>query len=509
MIRIVHALLLVVFMLGYVNAQDGINQVVVVNSGQFGNPTERSNIAVFDPFGMSYQVIDSFPVNSIQDLVIEGDHAYVAAQDFIYKYDLDTYERVAEVAFPGVSAHQLEIYEDRIFATNYFAQTSDNLYVLRKSDLAVLDTIHEIASPGGTMTIVANRLYISQNLLGSTDACPPFGCFNDTLGYLAAVDLETNTWVEDIALNNNGSECGRLFSTGFSVYTLNEVANTVTAYQVTSGVSITEDPDAEINTSRYRTEGAVIGGGIVSLFDGGIGRLVPELTSVQSIIDTPVTAFAFDVVNGNFYITATDFFSFNSGYAVDEQGNHLFDFPVGIAPEAIGIQYNTQPVGTDFESESTDTILIDLNDIASDLDGDSVFATGLENAPLNGIVTFLPGGIIQYRSFSPGTADEFRVVVCDDKLNPLCSFVQVTINPASAIVEFEDPSIRVFPNPATEYLTITSKDGRGNTQLFDLAGALVLSSSSSILDVRSLQPGMYILNHQTDTGRKVLPIVIQ
>ncbi|MEZ5024647.1 MAG: hypothetical protein R2728_15580 [Chitinophagales bacterium] len=62
-----------------------------------------------------------FLLTPVQHILIEGDYAYVAAQGLIAKYELDTYEQVAMVNF-RVSTHQLALYNDKLYATNYYGQ---------------------------------------------------------------------------------------------------------------------------------------------------------------------------------------------------------------------------------------------------------------------------------------------------------------------------------------------------------------------------------------------------
>ena len=489
------------------HAQDGLNQVIIVNSGQFGNPAERSTLAYFNPTTMSYVVIDTLPSNSIQDVIIEDDYAYIAAQNVILKYDLDNYELMASVDFPGLSAHQLEIYEDQLLATNYFGQVMNNIYVFDKSDLTVVDTVQEITHPGGTMAVFGDDLYVSQNFKGSIDACPPFGCFNDTLGYLARIDLTTNQWIENITLDNNGNECGRIVKYNNTIVALNEVSNTVTVYLPSTGVNVTEAVAADITTMRYRTEAETTPGALVSLFDGGVGVLAENVLTADVFIDTPATAFAYDLVNDHFYVVDTDFFSYNNGYAFNSAGDHLFDFPVGINPEAVAVHYNHQPVGLDFETNSRDTIIIDVNDFATDPDDDDIVAIRVENAPINGVLTILEDGSVRYVSLSPGSADAFRIEVCDEKLNPLCSFIDVTILSTTAVASTVFNDVSVYPNPVEKQLQIRHPVEGSRYELFNSVGEVQAKFDEANYDVSELSPGIYYLKISKEGVQKVFPVI--
>ncbi|MCP4124396.1 MAG: T9SS type A sorting domain-containing protein [Bacteroidetes bacterium] len=507
MIKKFTMLILAMVMISPFQAQDGLNQVIIVNGGQFGNPSQRCNIASFDPVSMNYTVFDTIPVNSVQDLIVTGDTAYVAAQDFVVMYDLDSYSRLAIDTFPGASAHQLEVYGDYLLATNYFGQTSDNLYVFDRRTLTLIDTIQEITHPGGTMAIHDDMLYVSQNLKGNIDACPPWGCLNDTLGFLSVVNLNSMEWVEDISLDNNGNECGRILNLDGTLISLNEASGSVTAYRTDLDISSTNDLPGSISTIRYRTESEVIDGQVVSLFNGGIGILSGDITSVTPLVDTPVIAFSYDLVSGQFFATGSDFFSYTNGYAFNSNGEHLYNFPVGHAPEGIAVHYNDQPVGTSFETESMDTILIDVNDFASDPDGDNMLASRIENAPINGILTIQPNGSLQYISLSPGSADAFRVEVCDDKLNPLCSFINVTITPALGLDDALLKSISAYPNPVIDRVYLAGETQGIKTNLYNSLGMEVKHKmSGNSVDMSGLPGGAYFLRLGKGTALKVIPL---
>ncbi|MEZ5007496.1 MAG: T9SS type A sorting domain-containing protein [Chitinophagales bacterium] len=486
-------------------AQDDINQLIIANGGQFGNPSEQTNLAAFDPIAQTYTVFDTLPVNSVQHILIEGDYAYVAAQGLIAKYELDTYEQVAMVNFPGVSTHQLALYNDKLYATNYYGQTTDNLYVFDKSDLSIVDTVQEITSAGGTMTIIDDQLYIGQNQKGNTDECAPFGCYNDTLGYLAQVDLTTNQWVQNISLNNNGNEVGRLLSDNSKVYTLNEVSNTITTYTIANGQSTTQSIGVDISTSRYRNEAILIDGKIVSLFDGGIGVLSVDLDTFTMLIDTPVTSFVFDYINDDFYVTATNFFSYNYGYAFEGNGSYKFDFPVGLAPEAIGIHYNNAPIGSSLEVDSREVIVLQLADVATDLDGDGLVGAEIQTAPLNGVVTFPADGVVRYLSLSPGSADAFTIKVCDDKLNALCSFVTVNILSVLSLNDAIFDQVLVYPNPVANQLQIKNHVDGTTYIIYNAIGETIYSvENQNRIIVSDLPSGTYFLSMIKENNLKTI-----
>lgn len=65
--------------------------------------------------------------------------------------------------------------------------------------------------------------------------------------------------------------------------------------------------------------------------------------------------------------------------------------------------------------------------------------------------------------------------------------------------------ISVYPNPATDFIIIDSKEKIGKVQIFDIAGRLVLTTSGNAnrIDIHQLKPGTYILKTQAGLEKLV------
>lgn len=80
-------------------------------------------------------------------------------------------------------------------------------------------------------------------------------------------------------------------------------------------------------------------------------------------------------------------------------------------------------------------------------------------------------------------------------------------------INIEDKTLNVYPNPASESITITSKNGLNNAtiNLYDLTGKIILQKTSirgsnSLLNLSSLQKGIYLLeviDNGKQTRRKI------
>ena len=87
-------------------AQNYVHQVLVLNEGYFNYATQEIespvSIGSFNPINQVYTeiaIIDDARFAS--DLIIDGSFFYVAADNRISKYNLDTYELIGRLMFRG------------------------------------------------------------------------------------------------------------------------------------------------------------------------------------------------------------------------------------------------------------------------------------------------------------------------------------------------------------------------------------------------------------------------
>ena len=78
-------------------------QLIIVNGGNYSDPDDYVTVASYDPATGETTEFGTIYTQSVQDVIIVNGFAYVAAQDSIVKFNLETYEKVAAVAAAGVN----------------------------------------------------------------------------------------------------------------------------------------------------------------------------------------------------------------------------------------------------------------------------------------------------------------------------------------------------------------------------------------------------------------------
>lgn len=329
-------------------------KTIILNGGQFNNPAEQTNVLIYDTQSKTYSTIDTIQSNSVQELIIDGNFAYVGAQNVIVKYDLDLEQRVATASFPGPSIKAMVLgANNELIVGNWFGKTSHNVYIYNANNLALLDSI-DVREGVGSMLVAQTGVLISHN---ASTGSP---LFQDTLGYLLAVDAANRMVLDTIRVTNYTGDVGELIAKPLPVigfYSINSVSNTITdfsnpvpfpPYFTTN--TVTPGQNLQVaNSSEYFVNGDTA---FLSM-NNGVGAIDLNNLAIidSSIVDTLITAFTYDTANYNFYITQTDFSSFKGGKVYSRNGNFVENFTVGFSPEYIGMFYDITTGVVELNSE--------------------------------------------------------------------------------------------------------------------------------------------------------------
>ena len=96
-------------------AQNYVHQVLILNEGLYGYDSPVT-VGSYNPLTETYtQVAEIDSSRFASDLIIDSTFFYVAADNKILKYHLDTYELLAEVNVEGV--RNLAIHNSHLFAS--------------------------------------------------------------------------------------------------------------------------------------------------------------------------------------------------------------------------------------------------------------------------------------------------------------------------------------------------------------------------------------------------------
>ncbi len=314
-----------------------VNQVLVVSGGAFSNPDDYVTVASYKPGDSLTSQFGTIFTQSVQSAVVYSNFLYVAAQDSIVAFDVNSYQRVAATFAQGVN--QLAVSGDKLIASFWYPDTADFVRIYNRDDLSEQAVISEVSDEASGIAVYDNKAYV---------AVP--GGWAATTGKLAVINLENNSFEEEIDLGAEGAGISNVY-----VYAANDTHYLITVNKTPWGGSngyLTKIDLADMSAASTQVN-VVLGKGVgfvnstatlYALINGGIGSVDVEGMTVAdtTIVAAPamtIAGAALDTINSLFYVTTTDYSSVGEGAIYNMNGEVTGSFDAGISAEAIAIDY--------------------------------------------------------------------------------------------------------------------------------------------------------------------------
>ncbi len=345
-------LLITLFMLTSVSSQNYIEQVLILNEGYFDYYDTQE---IIEPVTIGSYDIDSNNYTEVaiidgarfaSDLIINGNNFYVAADNKILKFDLDSYELLEEVEVPGV--RHLAINNDKLYVSrgDYDPVTfgpilfDSYFHIYNKNDLSLITALDNINGPQwSTQNIIIkdNLVYVTINngfewgnekgLIGVVSG--------DNDEYLWEIDLgedgknPDNLMIKDnylITVNNkdwSGSSVSKIDLSTVCASCNNE-ANTQNLSELSTGCGTSNLRGDYLNyqissdTELYKYDFETM-----------------ETTGVEENISLNFYELAQNPLDDHMFASNTDFFSYGQIYIYDNENNLINSFNTGVSPGTI------------------------------------------------------------------------------------------------------------------------------------------------------------------------------
>jgi hypothetical protein len=342
-------LLVMIFLVprtGFSQRNEWVNQVLIGNGGKFeASPpfTDYVRMQTYDPASHLSSFFNTIYTQSVQDILISGTYAFVAAQDSIVKYDINTLQRVAAVPDSGVC--RLGIYNDRLIVSKQYPVVRFFVEVLDAGSLALIDLTQNISGDCGDVFCSKDSVYVAVNggFLGSVGKLAVINPSNWDLGReinfgapaVGIFDLYFYN-SEIISVNrtpfgggNNGS------ITSYNIYNFN-FTNTILPLYLGAGIGT-------IDSVLYLKISDGVGSFDMKSKTIIDPVIIPDPGSQNHIY---ITAGATDYVNNYLYLNIGDELSWGINVVATTTGDSITSFPTGIAADAIALDFRV-PVGID------------------------------------------------------------------------------------------------------------------------------------------------------------------
>jgi hypothetical protein len=131
------------------------------------------------------------------------------------------------------------------------------------------------------------------------------------------------------------------------------------------------------------------------------------------------------------------------------------------------------------------------------------------------LVTAVSEGIYSFTDINPPVSEklyyqiEMHYVTCDGM--PLSSNLLEVENVVTSLQKLAAGKINVYPNPASEFISVEGLLSGDVVRIMDLSGRIVkmFEVSQNTLSLSGVEAGVYVLEVSNHTGRKAAPIIVE
>jgi hypothetical protein len=322
----------------FAQAQNYVHQVLIVNEGYYDYATSTIEVpvtvGVYNPSLGAYTEVNTIEgMRFASDAIIVGDAYFVAADQKILKYDLNSHSLLAQTTYPGV--RNLAFANGKIVASRgeYLTTYDSYLHVFNATDLSSVAAIDTVLGPKWAtqnLAVDGNYVYVAVNNGYE---------WGNEKGIIGRLDMTTLTYGNEIDLGPDGKNPDNLVLNNGLLYTVNN--------KDWSGSSISKiSPDGSIHET-VNIATASTGCGTSALRDN---KLVYQI-SMETVLNEfdingmnnvgPMAGFdqnyyelAQEPLSGHLYTSVTDFFSTGEIRVYD--GNSMVSsFAVGVSPGTV------------------------------------------------------------------------------------------------------------------------------------------------------------------------------
>ncbi|MCX6277992.1 MAG: T9SS type A sorting domain-containing protein [Bacteroidetes bacterium] len=344
----------------YLNGQTPyIKQIITANSGQFEfSPPYQDFVTAqtYNPLTGAGNVIQTVFTQSVQDICIKGNIAYIAAQDSLIMLNLDTYRRIAAIADSGLS--KLLVFGDKLIVSKQYPTTTFFAEVLKADDLSLVSSIHGIPGDCGGLVAAGDSIYIAVN-----------GGWMGTEGKIAVVETTGWTLVREINLGTAAVGImniylydNKLFTVNKSPYTSPEVGS-ISTYNLNNHTSVNTILNKNVGTGAGIDDSLLYFG-----FGYGIGsfNLNTLLIADSVVVSDPgsavfmyVTSATVDTLNNLIYMNVGDYATPGTCFVATITGDSVTSFSTGISADAVAVDYRAYPAG--IENRRGESLILTLS----------------------------------------------------------------------------------------------------------------------------------------------------
>jgi Secretion system C-terminal sorting domain/LVIVD repeat len=321
-----------------------VRQEIIANGGKFESVppfTDYVTVESYDLSTLAVTIFNTIYTQSVQDVLISGNHAYVTASDSVVMYNIDNYQRLAAVRDSGVN--KMALYNNRLIVTKQYPIGRFRVEVLDANDLGLIAFVDGIPGDCQGVAVYGDHAYVAVD-----------SGYAGVEGRLAIIN--TSGWTLDTIVNFGPSAIGiySVYSYGGFIYCVNWTPfgggniGSITQFNPSTNTFITNTMAVNIG------EGYGIKDNLLYLgMNNSIGSYNLD---TQAIADTTIINYSgspgnieihsvgVDYINNKFYTNVGNRTSFGIGVVFSLAGDSLTSYSTGINADACAIDFRN-PTG--------------------------------------------------------------------------------------------------------------------------------------------------------------------
>ena len=372
-----------------------LNQVLLLNEGYLDFYTDE----IIEPVTVGiYSIADSEPVYTeiieitdakfSSDLIINEGYFYVAADNRILKYHLDTYELIAEQNVDGV--RKLAIHDNYLFVSkgDYDNETFGPVIFDSYLDVFDLDLNFQFSfdTENGPQWSTENLLVENNKLYVLINNAYEWGNYQ---GMIGVVDLNTLNYEAEIDLGNDAKNPINLMLKDDKLYTLNN------KNWDGSSISVVDINDSDdIQTLNLSDVSAGCGVSIIrgdklnyqksgDLEMGIVDLETLTQTGVESNLNLNYYSVSEDPITGNLFAATADFVTNSQIYVYDSNNTQITDFTAGVTTNKIVFDIRLESVSIDEVTQDNDYVIKVLDFIGRETKKEGLYIEMYNNGFVN------------------------------------------------------------------------------------------------------------------------------
>ena len=493
-------------------------KAIIVNSGvfEFTAPfADYVTVGSYNIFSKNYTVFDTIPAQSAQAIFVDKEMGFVVAENKIAKYNLKTEQKIATGTYNGVAPHSVAANRQKVLVGNWYGQTDSNLYIYDANSLALLNITPGISKDVKAIALAGDTAYIAQNVSGSVDACAPFGCYADSIGYIVVVNIATNQIIDTLVMDTAIAGVNSLFLENNHLVAVNSVSKTVLDYNLLADSYTNTATNLNVSKGLSLKNGtlSLLTNNNISLWNAPLGSIVQQF----GLPNSGAAATIFNPDNNAILQTTTDYTSFGKLFEVSCNQN-TDSTAIGISPENMAFYFapvspviaNNDAISITYNQDTLIPVLV--NDIDSNTIASTV--TIISGPKVIGATASVINNQIYY-------TPQVGLIIKDTLVYTLCNaggfcdtaivYIEVRGITNTAIENIDFSTVNVYPNPFTNNIIVNSAFEIDAIEVSSIDEKVLFSKekigNTTNIQTEDFATGIYLLKIVAGNQQKTIKLV--